>query len=300
MKDRTNRTEGVYALAWVFAGLATAMALAYVIFICTELSSIEDGYTALRSRMSKAPGELIAGTVGVCLSFSATMFMFATFREQRKQFGELRNDSARNRFESTYFNMFNTFYNIRKNINEDLSEASENKRYNLHDYYEGFRWFYRSHNGTREGKEVAAYLNQKSLNRVECEKVEQYTAELFETYVTESGYDIDYYFRFVFNTIDFVVRNWENAPDATRKISHYLGIFQSQMSNDELALIFYYAISHHGVDKDYKYLFRSYMDKYGFLENISEGTLLHRTHHMMYPATQFRFLGRNERTPKQP
>ena len=81
-------------------------------------------------------------------------------------------------------------------------------------------------------------------------------------------------------------------------IHKYLNFIQAQMSNEELALIFYDVISHYGLDKNFTHQFKDIIDEYGFLENIDAETLLDRRHHIIFHRTRFRFLNRDEKMQK--
>lgn len=54
-------------------------------------------------------------------------------------------------------------------------------------------------------------------------------------------------------------------------------------------------ISNKGQDKKREYTFKENLDKYHFLENISEYTLLNRCHYKIFRKTVFRFLNDDER-----
>ena len=75
----------------------------------------------------------------------------------------------------------------------------------------------------------------------------------------------------------------------------YLNFIQAQMSDEELALVFYDSISNKGLDKNRQYTFKNNLDEYSFLENIPESTLLRRCHYKIFPKTIFCFLNEDER-----
>lgn len=299
-KDKGKENKGfIYKIAWAFAIIAILLSIGYAVLVVINISSAASAEQALLSQMKNAIGDLIAGTVGVCLSFSTTLFLFITFREQRKQFDETRKDSRREQFETTFFNMLAMLYEVRRNINTEISNATDGKEKGLKDVFLGFRNYYNGHTSSSGCKEVDRYLSKKSLNTVEFEKAEQYMGKIYEDYMADKTYDVGYYFRFVFNLINFVIDNWEEQVDSDTEIPRYLSMIQAQMSNDELGLIFYDAVSSHGLDKNYEQRFKENIDRYGFLENISDRTLMNRSHHHIYPGTIFKFLNRDERKLKE-
>ena len=148
-------------------------------------------------------------------------------------------------------------------------------------------------------KEIEDYLSQDQRNTVEQEKIEYHLGQLYENYIKTKACNINYYYRYVFNMINFVIGQWIHAENGKAHIHKYLNFIQAQMSDEELALIFYDAISHHGLDNNYSHQFKETIDCYGFLENINPHILLDRSHHIIFPKTKFKFLNRDEKMSKQ-
>lgn len=71
-------------------------------------------------------------------------------------------------------------------------------------------------------------------------------------------------------------------------------MLQSQLSDEELALLFYDAISPYGKNKNGEYVFFDMLEASEMLENISERVLINRSHTKFYPLTKFKFLSRKE------
>ena len=298
--NRRRNPRGVaYCLAWGFALMAVAAMVCYVVMLCVNFESAAEVRAMLMNQMHASVGDLVAGTVGICLSFSATLFMFVTFREQRRQFDAGRRDAGRERFESTFFNMLSMLYNVRESVNAEISRRTEASMSSISDYYEGFHKYYAGCTGRRDLEEVASYLEKGELNVVELEKAEQTIGGLYEEYMHAMRCDIGYYYRYVFNTINFVIDHWMGVPGGEADIHRYLNLLQAQMSDDELGLVFYDALSNKGLDKHYEHRFKSLLDTSGFLENINSSALLSRSHHILYSGTIFRFLNRDEREAKR-
>ena len=88
-----------------------------------------------------------------------------------------------------------------------------------------------------------------------------------------------------------MIEHWKDSPQDIHK---YLNFIQAQLSDEELALIFYDSISDLGLDKEHKHTFKENLDKNSFLENISSGVLLAKEHYKVFPRTRFRFLNADE------
>lgn len=62
-------------------------------------------------------GSFISGTIGILFTITATIFLFITFREQRKQFELSKQSQEQSRFETTYFNLLLMLDDVRDNVN---------------------------------------------------------------------------------------------------------------------------------------------------------------------------------------
>lgn len=63
-------------------------------------------------------GSFISGTIGILFTITATIFLFITFREQRKQFELSKQSQEQSRFETTYFNLLLMLDDVRDNVNK--------------------------------------------------------------------------------------------------------------------------------------------------------------------------------------
>ena len=75
----------------------------------------------------------------------------------------------------------------------------------------------------------------------------------------------------------------------------YINLLQAQLSDEELALIFYDAISKLAENKEGFQGFHDLLDETHFLENINQLVLLDEKHFYFYPKTPFKFMSREER-----
>lgn len=293
MKKSKDFMKCLAYIATIFAFVASAY---FICVVLTNLSSYQQVEEAFLSQMQGSFGDLLAGTVGICLSFASTLFLFVTFREQRKQFDENKFDTNKERFENTFFNLLSMFYQVRETVNKDISICTNGQMKSIKEFYDGFKDKYLQQNNSEGSREIAEYLNKKNINTVELEKINEYLRNLYESYIQEKMCSIGYYYRYVFNMINFVIDQWKGSEE---DISKYLNFIQAQMSNEELALIFYDVISHYGLDKNYTYKFKDKIDEYGFLENIAPRVLLDRSHHIVFSKTKFKFLNRDEKNRKK-
>ena len=67
-------------------------------------------------------GSFISGTIGILFTITATIFLFITFREQRKQFELSKLSQEQSRFETTYFNLLLMLDDVRDNVNKNIAQ----------------------------------------------------------------------------------------------------------------------------------------------------------------------------------
>lgn len=286
-------------IAYILSIIAFVISIYFLYITCIKISTYQMVETEIFNQIKNSLGDLTTGTIGICLSFASTLFLFITFTEQRKQFIETQTNANKERFENTFFNLLSMLYQVRENINKEISICTKGEMNTLIEYYNGFRITFNKKSSTKTYNEIKEYLIKKDINIVELENVNDYLANLYEEYICEYKCNLGYYYRYIFNMINFVIEQWECDKNKEIQIHKYLNFIQAQMSNEELALIFYNVISHYGLDKNYKYQFKDKIDKYGFLENIDERTLLDRAHHIIFKKTKFRFLNRDETKKKE-
>ena len=254
--------------------------------VCPELKQ------KLFEQLATNIGDFMTGTVGVFLTLVSTLFLFVTFSLQRKQFAEAQKDMYRTRFEGTFFNILSMLYSVRTEANRQISTSSKKHCMDMGSFYYELKNYY-----TVCLKTNKSFANSMELFQGDDIAGTQYqTAVLdlgkfYDYFVREQGCNAGFYFRFIHNLVSFVIEHWKaSSPD----IHKYLNFIQAQLSDEELALIFYDSISNLGLDKQKKYTFKENLDRNSFLENISSEVLLAREHYKVFPHTRFRFLNEDE------
>lgn len=262
---------GVYALLYM---------------ICPELKQ------KLIEQLSSNIGDFMTGTVGVFLTLVSTLFLFVTFSLQRKQFAESQKDTYRSRFEGTFFNILSMLYNVRAEVDRQINASSKGKYLDMGSFYYGLKSYYAMN--LKNDKDFARSMSlfqQDDIIGTQYQTAVLDLGRLYDNYVRNQGCNAGFYFRFIHNLVSFVIEHWKDSPQDIHK---YLNFIQAQLSDEELALIFYNSISNLGLDKKHKYTFKENLDKNSFLENISSEALLAREHYKIFPRTRFRFLNADE------
>lgn len=278
-------------LMWVAAILgiiAVAMFGTYSILyiVCPELKQ------KLFVQLSSNIGDFMTGTIGVFLTLVSTLFMFVTFALQRKQFAASQEDAYRTRFEGTFFNILSMLYNVRTEVNRQINASTRIHCSDIGSFYYGLKNYYQT--CLKNDKDFSHSMNllkQENKSATESKTIELDLGKFYDNYVREQGCNVGFYFRFIHNLVSFVIEHWKDSPQDIHK---YLNFIQAQLSDEELALIFYDSISNLGLDKRKQYTFKQNLDENSFLENISPEVLLAREHYKVFPRTKFRFLNADE------
>lgn len=249
----------------------------------------------ITSQLHNNIGDFLGGTLGILLTFTTTLFLFITFKEQREQLLETQKESDKTRFETTYFNILGMLKQVQDTVNANIGARMSSKNvHNLVEYYSYFKAFY--------NKALTNDSNLKQMNdefiplTASLAQIEQYEgmlAELYVRFIDETQCNIGYLYRYIFNTIKFVIDDKHNKENKEAQ-ERYLNLLQAQLSNEELCFIFYNAISKYGKDKHGILKFKEILDNSQFLENIDSTFLLNRNHYRFYPHTLFKLLNRDE------
>ena len=273
-------------------GISCVVLLVYYIFQYSTYTSVKE---AIISQLSTNFGDFVSGTIGTILTFISTLFLFVTFRVQQVQFAKNQSEAYRQRFEGTFFNIMSMLYQVRTEVNQQISLNSKDKSKNLFDFYYSFVKFYNQ----KIDKESDLKSSMTILLKDNCQKTELETAmydlgHVYDEYVDSQGCNAGFFFRYIHNLIIFVIHHWKDKEHSEDAID-YLNFIQAQLTNEELALLFYDSISRNGMDKKRVYTFKENMDKYSFLENIPEYILADRNHYKIFSHTMFKFLNDDER-----
>ena len=271
--------------------LITAM----IIIVAYVTLSLSDSAVcgSIKTNLSTNIGDFSWGTIGILLTFISTLFMFLTFNFQQRQFKETKDDAFRTRFEGTFFNMISMLYNVRAEADKQIAYYTNDKQSNLKSFYISFKKEYEEHiKADSDFAHAMKILEENNVLPTEYRTAIYDLGDFYDQFVLEQKCNAGFYFRFIHNLITFVLRQWNGNPN---DIHMYLNFIQAQMSDEELALVFYDSISNKGLDKNRQYTFKNNLDEYSFLENVSESTLLSRCHYKIFPKTMFGFLNEDER-----
>ncbi|TSK08797.1 MAG: hypothetical protein FPO08_05710 [Geobacter sp.] len=136
-------------------------------------------------------------------------------------------------------------------------------------------------NATME--QQANFLINKKLP---ASKYQELVINSYENFYTIHEHNLGHYFRYLYNIIKFIRKSFKDKPQTANE---YINLIQAQMSNDELGLLFYNAVSKHGRNLTGEDVFRSWLDEYDFFENIDPRCIFDEAFLVFYPKTHFKF-----------
>jgi hypothetical protein len=150
--------------------------------------------------------------------------------------------------------------------------------------------------GWETGDDETYYPAVKVINEIEHNFKEEKdkVVKKYEAFYANHAVSLGHYFRYLYNIIKFILESKLEKKNEMR----YLNLLQAELSNDEMQLIFYNAVSRHGKKKDGSFGFHKWLDEYSILENIDQSNVISRWHHWFYPKTIFKFLNDQEREEK--
>jgi hypothetical protein len=111
---------------------------------------------------------------------------------------------------------------------------------------------------------------QESASISEMERIE----DAYQTFWTRSNDKLSHYFRFLYRTIRFV------EESNTKDKQLYASIIISQLSDQELILLYYNCLSSNGIKK-----FKPLAEKYALFDNLPVDILFEESHMYLYESS---------------
>jgi len=111
-----------------------------------------------------------------------------------------------------------------------------------------------------------------------------YNGLLYKYLYLETDTQLGHLFRYIFYTMKFVLKSWDDLN--TQK--EYIKLIPAQLSNYQLAVMFYSGISPVSKNTKGEYEFKEIADTFGIFQNIEPTYLLDKSHFEFYPNTTFK------------
>lgn len=203
-------------------------------------------------------GDFIGGTLNPLFALTALFALLYTVHQQsielRASSEQLKNSAnalqtqnqtlEKQNFEDTFFQLLRLFGEIIKDLNyveRDMMSTIRGGNSSVTEYHDR-RCLSRLYQVLKN-----SYNNNKPSDIVDfnSDDKRQFYNDLYESFYKEHGHHIGHYFRMLYNVIKFVDRSEFN--DEFKKV--YTNLIRSQLSRDELALLFYNCLSEYGNEK---------------------------------------------------
>lgn len=235
------------------------------------------------------------------MAVSLTIYLQVKDTETNKRLSHI------SQVENTFFNMLSVLHQIidfsKKEINGGKSSSSKSGREYYQYTFAQFKKAYEKEvlpkkfslfskyvtSGLQNGLDPLTNTNdyQKDLERVLL-----WIKGTYETFHSDNDAVLGHYFRYVYNIVKYIIEAFPKDKELQDK---YIGLLQAQMSNDELGLLFFNALSIHGRNGEGKQQFKEWLDEHKFFENIDKRCVFDADYTKFYPRTSFKFITQAQR-----
>lgn len=221
---------------------------------------------------------------------------------QIEQYKEDKEKSHHYQVENTFFNMLDALREIVSNTYFEDDSEEIGKKYSGIIYLKHamkllrIRYKYHLYEEQKKLASIDKNWHQKYLHigqiPVEGEIRKSSIIKAYEEFYEDHEHNIGHYFRYLYNIFKFLLNSFKDNPDIA---SQYIGLIQAQMSNDELGLTFYNAISKHSKNLQQEAVFQRWLDEYDIFENIDQRCIFDDIFLEFYPKTHFKYKLRQEK-----
>ncbi|MBC7381613.1 MAG: hypothetical protein H7296_01315 [Bacteroidia bacterium] len=118
------------------------------------------------------------------------------------------------------------------------------------------------------------------------ENMEDYFGFLCMYWYYENDTQLGHLFRYIFNAMKFAIKE---RKEHFNDENYYIKLIKAQLSNYQLAVMFYSGLSPVSLNKAGQSEFRDLADEYEIFQNIDSLHLLSIDHYKFYPKTHFKF-----------
>ena len=267
-------------------------------------------------------GDFFGGIIGTLISGATLWYLIQTFELQKKELNETKNYLQKQNFESTFFKMLDMINTIGMDFVaiETLDDKTEyqHSRNNFYKYFircmaetSHFRTPVPLKNNIDLNNSIVLYINEynptifhlpenaENLAAFDVELApsdliinwakdneETYSGFLYMFWYYENGTQLGHLFRYVFNAMKFSIKE---RKDQFNDENYYIKLIQAQLSNHQLAVMFYSGLSPTSLNKTGRSEFKDLADDYENFQNIDKRHLLNPDHYKFYPKTHFKF-----------
>ena len=198
-------------------------------------------------------GDYFGGTIGAIMSLISVVLIYITYREQVEFSNTQFAQANKLAFHQNFFSLLNVQRDIIKSFEIRLTDPIETDK---EVEYKGYAAIVKLDSDLKSSMSQFSY--ESDLENWDFEHIREKVNILYREVIEAYGdLTLGHYFRHLYHLLSFIDKN---AVDDKKQ---YYDFVQSQMSNEELMLLFYDALSDYGYPKMYNLI------KGGMLENVS-------------------------------
>lgn len=243
-------------------------------------------------------GDFIGGFVGIFWTIAGVFLLYLTLQLQRQEFAATQMAIAKQQFETTFFNMLSMLQQIISSIDGEIDSKNIKGQLFLHKALEKLKTQFNENESSDEIIKIYEKIRlAKDITSIDYDTIKCEVTDVFEKFYSQYYSELGHYFRYIFNMMKFIL-DTEKLLTEDERIK-YINLIQAQLTNDDLGLIFYNALSKHGLNQRKQPLFYNWLENYEFLENMDAKSLFLREHHALYIKTKFKFLNNTEKQKKR-
>ncbi|MBU3662406.1 MAG: hypothetical protein FGM41_04315 [Bacteroidetes bacterium] len=265
-------------------------------------------------------GGFIGGVLGTLIAGVVFIYVKKTYNLQEQELRSTKEYIKKQQFESTFFNMLTMVNNIIDSISYNYVDAQNTRNVTArgNDFFKYFMERLKENNKSIYDSHV--HFNNsitREINKIDPENTtyqfdflnfgfatgeknilpdpliigiwknehpKEFVGLVYKYWYLQTDTQLGHLFRYIYNTMTFVIDSWDDFETQKR----YIKLIQAQLSNYQLAVMFYSGISPVSRNSKGEYKFREIADKFGIFQNMEATYLLDESHFEYYPETKFK------------
>lgn len=216
-------------------------------------------------------GDFISGTVGILISLVGIIAVFFAYSSQREQIKiqekELRELKIKNKidnFEKNFYQLLELLNNI---SNKDVQKQSRQFDNIFFDMYDKLVEFIKTLINNELNDIIIS--DKELIKNISVEKLKEYFNQCYMRFYKSYFHDVSEYFRILYNILKLIDKNkitLNNGSELTSKF--YSNILRAKLSQKELYIIFFNALSDRAKTKPENKTLQSYLEEFELFEHF--------------------------------
>jgi hypothetical protein len=228
-------------------------------------------------------GDTFGGITSPLIGFIAAVFTFFAFYIQYEANLLHAKNFKNQQIENIFFHMLQTLRSIKNELM--LTEQNKTIQGKMCLGYALIKLGEHDKKVNFSAKETLS-TDKETFIANSSHRIEQIT-KAWNEFHKKNGDFLNEYYIYIYNIFDFIL-NHSKIDSETQAL--YIKQFKAQLSNDEIALLFYYPFSFDSAKVAPESSLKRWLDEFGVLENLTDRGLLFKYDYLLYEKTNFKFL----------